>query len=175
VTVTGEPLFMYNNYLEEGDLNARLSWDVTAAAQGESDNTGILFIRSKRIAKSLFGKLADQGNFLPLGLSIFILVMTGFWMVIPSFGLLFREDDLSVRSLKSIKERFLAEARFLKKYHALETYLEIYLREIKAKMRDQRPGPELESIENILKKGKGLSYNDIIRSLKICQTIMERL
>jgi hypothetical protein len=169
VTVIGEPLFMYNDYLEDGELNARLSWDLTGASS-DGDNPGVRFIRGKKAVKSLFGKLADRGNFLPLGLSALILVVAGFWMAVPSFGLLFREKEQPARS---IGERFLAETRFLKKYHSLETYTEIYLREIKAKNRG--PHPELESIENVLKKGKGLRYNDIIRSLKICQAIMERL
>ncbi|MDR0878758.1 MAG: hypothetical protein LBN21_11950 [Treponema sp.] len=171
VTVIGSPVFMYNDYLEERELNARLSWDLTGAAAGDED-PGVLFIHGKRTVKSLFGKLAERGNILPPGLSVLILIVAGFWMVLPSFGLLFRERE---QSLRPIRERFLAETHFLKKYRALETYLEIYLREIKAKGQGRKPEGELAAIENVLKKGKGLRYNDLVRSLKICQTIMERL
>jgi hypothetical protein len=170
----GTPRFMENDYLER-EANARLAWELTGARTG-GDTPGVLFIRGRRQVKSLFGRLADRGNFLPLGVSLLILITTGFWMVIPPFGLLFQEKKASGRP---IRDRLLAEIRFLKKYRALETYPEVYIREIKRKLRGRETGAELEAVENALKKAlktKGaLPYKDLILTLQKLETIMERL
>jgi hypothetical protein len=170
LTLIGRPRFMQNDYLER-EVNARLAWDLTGGPAG-GDNPGILFIRGKRQVKSLFGKVADRGNFLPLGLSLLILIIVGFWMVIPAFGLLFQEKALSGRP---IGERFLAEIRFLKKYRALETYLEVYIREIKRKLRGRETEAELEIIEKTLKTKGHLPYKDLVRALQKLEIMMERL
>jgi hypothetical protein len=166
----GQPHFMRNDYLER-EANARLAWELTGA-QTEADSPGLLFIRGRRQVKSLLGKLADRGNFLPLGISVLILIMVGFWMVIPAFGLLFQEKKLSGRP---IGERFLAEIRFLKKYRALDTYGAAYIHEIKRKLRGREAVPELERIEKTLNTSGSLSYKNLIHILQKLETMMERL
>jgi hypothetical protein len=44
----------------------------------------------------------------------------------------FKQDD--EKPLKPIRERFLAEANFLKKYRALDTYRAAYIREIRQRV-----------------------------------------
>jgi hypothetical protein len=199
ITVTGRPYFMYNFNLKSEE-NARLSWKLTAA-KTKGENSGVLFVRGGRVAKSLFGKLAERGNLLPLIVSVLALVFIGFWMVIPSFGVLRTGDG---RRQRPIRDRFRSEARFLKKYHALDGYLEVYLREIKNRRhhpyhRDRHQCQqdrgkdlftvEIEEIERSLSgasgidggaggmdyKRKHLRYGEIIRNLKILETIMEQL
>jgi hypothetical protein len=170
LTLTGGSRFMENDYLIR-EVNARLAWDLTGA-RAKQDNPGLLFIRGNRQVKSLFGKLADRGNFFPLGLSALALVIVGFWMLIPPFGLLFQEQFSPGRP---IRDRFLAETRFLKKYRVLEPYLEIYIQEIRQKLRGREPAPELEAIEKSLREREHLSYRNIIRDLQILETMMERL
>jgi hypothetical protein len=67
-----------------------------------------------------------RGNFLPVIVSALLLIVIGFWMVIPVFGLVIYEKKKSARP---IRERFLAEAGFLKKYKSLYYYLDTYRRE----------------------------------------------
>lgn len=129
VTVTGQPYFMQNLYIDS-KKNARLSWDVTGMR--DQEHRGALFIRGNRVAQGLFGNLANRGKPLPLILSLVVLLITGFWMVIPVFGRFRREES---RPGKPLRERFLAEGRFLKKYQSLETYLAVYNRELRLKLR----------------------------------------
>ncbi|GHV40859.1 hypothetical protein AGMMS49546_15560 [Spirochaetia bacterium] len=181
LAVTGRPFFMYNDNLKSEE-NARLSWALTAAKAGAENGAeypgeypGVLFIRGRRAVKSLFGKLAERGNLLPPILSVLALVLIGFWMVIPGFGFLRSGEEGRARP---IRDRFRAETRFLKKYHALDTYLEVYIREIKNKCRDRvrEPGmDQVEEIERHLSKKKGPAYREIIRNLKILENMMERL
>ncbi|GHT91612.1 hypothetical protein FACS1894140_2480 [Spirochaetia bacterium] len=170
ITVTGQPYFMYNYYLEKEE-NARLAWELTAA-KTEDEQPGVLFIRGRWAVKSLFGKLAERGNPLPLIVSALVLVLAGFWMVIPGFGILRAGDE---RRTRPIRDRFRAETRFLKKYHALDSYLELYLREIKNKYRDRKTDPRVEEIERSLGEKKNRTNGEIIRDLKILETIMEHL
>jgi hypothetical protein len=170
LVVFGPPRFMENEYLER-EVNARLAWDLTGARAGE-EAPGLLIIRENAPVKSFFGRLADRGNFLPLGVSLLILIVLGFWAVIPGFGLVFQEKESPGRP---IRERFRAELRFLKKYHALETYLELYLGEIKRKLRGREPEPELEAIEAALRKKGRLTSTRIVRALQNLETLMERL
>jgi hypothetical protein len=170
VTVTGRPYFMYNDNLEDTP-NARLSWDLTAAKTG-GENRGVFFVRGRRVAKSLFGKLADRGNLLPPALSALALILIGFWMVIPAFGIMRQDDE---RPGASIRTRFQAEARFLRKYHTLEGYIAVYLREIKLRLRNREQDPAVNMIEASLEAGTHLKYGEIIRDLKTLMTIMERL
>lgn len=167
---TGPPWFIENDYLER-EANARLAWDLTGARTGEG-NPGLLFICWKRQVKSFFGKLAARGNLLPLGLSALILIALGFWMVIPSFGLVFQEQNSPGRP---IRDRFLAEVRFLKKYRALDTYGKVYVRDLRRKRRDRVPDPELDRIEAALNTGRSLPYKDLVRYLYILETMMEKL
>ena len=122
LTVTGVPVFM-NNYNIDKKQNAALSWRLT----GDRDNnsSGILFVfhQNKKVSDSLLEIISRKGNLLPVFISAFLLIITGFWMVIPRFGLIFEEKQ---RASRPISDRFLAEIRFLKKYNALDYYLKFY-------------------------------------------------
>ena len=120
IAVCDEPIFMLSYHLDK-ETNALLSWQLTAGQDDEKN--GVLFVRGVITEPGFFGKLAEQGNFLPLLISVLVLIFIGFWMVIPVFGFLTGDAELPG---KPIKERFLAEARFLKKYKGLGSYLEIY-------------------------------------------------
>jgi len=124
LVVTGIPYFMNNNFLYK-ETNAKLTWKLTGA-RAEGNNTGVLIIREKHIPKNMFGKIMDKGNLLPVGISAIILIVLGFWMVIPVFGLVAVEKQ---RTSRPIRERFIAEIRFLKKHSALDHYLDVYERE----------------------------------------------
>jgi hypothetical protein len=170
LAVFGPARFMENEYLKR-ETNARLAWDLTGARAG-GEEPGLLFIRGQAPVKSLFGRLAERGNLLPLGLSLLILIGVGFWMVVPGFGLVFQEKNSPGRP---IGERFRTELRFLKKYQALEIYLELYIHEIKRKLRGREAAPELAAIEQALAKKGRLSCRQIVRSLQILETILESL
>jgi hypothetical protein len=161
--VTGRLRFMSNRFLER-DVNARLAWELSAG-NTSAENPGILFVRDKRVTKGLFGKIADRGNIVPLAVSAALLIILGFWMVIPAFGLLSGEKRVSARP---IRERFLGELRFLRKYHALDYYAAIYERELKRKNRETE-NSEMEKTEI------PLSYRNIIRKLRKMQSLLERV
>lgn len=120
ITVLGEPIFMYNHFIEEKE-NAYLTWRLTGE-QIIDNNKSILFIRpyDTNLSKGLFGTIMEKGNLIPLIVSMFILIFIGFWMVIPGFGLVFAYKQ---RNSRPIKDRFAAEIRFLKKHNALDYYL----------------------------------------------------
>jgi hypothetical protein len=126
ITVTGLPFFMYNRRLGE-EANAALSWNLTGA-RAQEDN-GVLFIRDYQIpTKQILGALMERGNLIPVGISALVIIVIGFWMIIPLFGLVFTEKQ---RSSRPIKDRFYAEIQFLRKYRALDYYLDVYEREQK--------------------------------------------
>jgi hypothetical protein len=140
---------MFNNSLNR-QPNARLAWELTGELTVEN-NKGILFVRSggRYISKSLFGKIMDRGNLIPVIISAALVIFIGFWMVIPVFGLVFYEKQ---KSSRPIKERFTAEISFLKKYKGLNYYLEVYER-------------ELQHGYNYSKEEK-YNYNEIINKLR---------
>jgi hypothetical protein len=124
-----------------------LSWQLTGERAG---NKGVFFVREKQTASSsMFGKIMERGNLIPLGISIFLIIILGFWMVIPVFGLVFEEKQTNSRP---IRERFAAEISFVKKYKSLDYYLEIYERE--------------KLSEKKFMKEKNYSYRDIINKLR---------
>jgi hypothetical protein len=170
LVVSGRPYFMFNHFLEL-DLNADLAWALSGEWLGEEES-GMLFVRGRGHYKSLFGKIAERGNILPLALSVLILIVLGFWMVIPLFGLVFYEKP---RTARPIGDRFIAEIRFLKKYRALDSYLKTYLREIKFKFRDSGDDPKTIAIEKALQDGGSLKYRDLIQSLNYLENKMEHL
>jgi hypothetical protein len=144
ITVMGRPLFMRSSNLELPE-NAGLTWnlfkndvfapqrtDQTGAAVSESGgNTGVLFIRGTKPVESLFGKLFERGDFTYLIISGLLLIVIALWMVLPGFGFPLPENETP---LKPIRERFFAEAGFLKKYHALDIYRSSYIQEIKRRL-----------------------------------------
>jgi len=126
LTVTGYPVFMLNHHLEK-EINARLTWKLTGE---KADGQGVLFIRARYIAKSFFGKIMEKGNIISVCIPAFLLIVLGFWMIIPVFGLVFEEKQ---KKSRPIRERFSSEVNFLKKYKSLDYYLEIYDRELQLK------------------------------------------
>ena len=122
--ITGFPYFMNNNFLHK-EINAKLAWKLTGA-RTEENNAGVLIVRERYLPKNMFGKIMERGNLLPVGVSALLLIIFGFWMVIPVFGLTAIEKQ---RTSRPIRERFIAEIRFLKKHSALDHYLDVYERE----------------------------------------------
>jgi hypothetical protein len=149
LTVTGYPSFMRNRSLEK-EKNARLSWRLTGERAG---NKGVFFVRERQTTNSIFGKIMEGGNLIPLGISIFLLIILGFWMVIPIFGLVFEEKQTNSRP---IRERFAAEISFLKKFKSLDYYLEIYERE---KLPEEKSGKKYYSYREIMNKLRRV-YNE---------------
>lgn len=132
--ITGLPVFM-NNWSLRSEANAILTWKLTGGRTDEN-NMGILLIQSqsRNVSYSIFGPIMERGNIIPIIISAFILILIGFWMVIPSFGLVLEEKQ---RSARPIKDRFIAEIRFLKKQQALNYYLNVYERD-KGKINDEK-------------------------------------
>jgi hypothetical protein len=126
LTVTGMPVFMYNYNLRR-EANAVLTWRLTGERISD-DSNGILFIRNRNIQvqNSIFGAIMERGNLVPVIFSALVLIFVGFWMVIPVFGLVPIEK---IKTSRPIKDRFIAEINFLKKYRALDYYLDVYERE----------------------------------------------
>jgi hypothetical protein len=161
LTVTGRPLFMTNFFISS-EKNARFAWNLFA---GEG---GVLFIQGKSTVKSLFGKFAERGNLPPFFVSLALLVIAGFWTVIPVFGLV---RDEEVRHYRPIQERFRAEIRLFRKYGSLEVYFEPYLRELRRRGAETKG--EIDRIEDALKSGKKMKYKEIIRDLSILEQTLE--
>jgi hypothetical protein len=134
ITVTGGCWFM-NNYNIKETPNARLAWDLLAGASGaHGGDPGVFFIRDFRnpqTGTSLFGRLFERGNFFAPLFSALVLIVAGFWTAFSVFGVV-RED--ASRPGKPLRERFRAEAAFLKRFGALESYLDAYRAEIKRKL-----------------------------------------
>ncbi|MDR0451038.1 MAG: hypothetical protein LBH26_07210 [Treponema sp.] len=173
LTVMGVPLFMYNANLKEA-ANARLAWELSAAG-ASAERPEILCIRGGGAVKSLTGRLLERGNLLPPLAAALFLILTGFWMLIPSFGIPRREEPDS--GLRSIRERFRAEALFLKRHCSLGVYLEEYVREIEYRGRiGNRDTTELvEPAKAALASGKRLSSPEALRLLESLRKILERL
>ncbi|MCL1814349.1 MAG: hypothetical protein FWG27_00790 [Treponema sp.] len=144
IVFTGEANFLQNYYLQQNE-NAKLAGDLFFAGLPEAEikakpnaetaediGAGVLFIRSLSGDRHFFGNLAERGNPAALTASIFLLIVIGFWMVIPPFG---RYRPAPEKPGKPLRERFLAEGRFLKKYHVLGKYLEVYEKELEHQIR----------------------------------------
>jgi len=147
LTFIGRPSFMNNSHLNE-EINANLAWKLTGA-RAEGKKKGVLFVRERYIPKSMFGKIMERGNLLPVAVSAFLLIILGFWMAVPVFGLTAVEKQ---KTSRPIRERFIAEIRFLKKYRALDNYLEIYQRE-------QNPS-------SVYEKKKAYNYRELINQYR---------
>jgi hypothetical protein len=131
---TGKAVFLHNAYLhhnENTNLAGELFFTKDGGNEPESPETGagqdILFVRMLGEERHLFGNLAERGNPLALAVSLILLIITGFWMVIPAFGRFRPEPE---RPGKPLRERFLSEGRFLAKYHALGKYIDVYKKEL---------------------------------------------
>jgi hypothetical protein len=172
LTVMGLPFFMYNGSLGE-EVNARLAWDLTAG-KTTAERPEILFVRGGRPVKSLTGRLLERGNLLPPLAAALVLILTGFWMLIPSFGIPRQERPEGPRS---IRERFRAEARFLKRHRSLGVYAEAYIREIeyRGRTRNQETAELLAPAKAALGAKKKLSSREAIRLLESLMGILERL
>jgi hypothetical protein len=133
---------MRNFHLEKRQ-NAVTTWNLFSAG---GENPGVLFIRGEKTVRSFWGKLAERGDFTCLVISIPLILVIGFWMVLPGFGPVLGDEE---EPLRSIRERFIAEGRFLKKYGALDIYLEVYVREIKSRLPGQGRGGTEEGPEEL--------------------------
>ncbi|MDR2313598.1 MAG: hypothetical protein LBE02_03610 [Spirochaetaceae bacterium] len=121
LTVTGNAYFLNSSFLKD---NADLAWDLLL---NPGKTGGVLFIQKpyQNLLQDnpFFGRLFTRGNPAALFIAAGLLVFIGFWMVIPLFG---RSKPVPELPGKALRERFLAEGRFLKKYRAVDRYLEIY-------------------------------------------------
>jgi len=137
--VTGSPRFLLSSFIGSAP-NARLAWtlfasdfepDYTEIIPGAGNERGWLFIRGTTRTQGLLGSLFRHGNLMTAVISGLVLLVIGFWAVIPMFGLVRRDDS---RSGKPLSERFIAEGRFLKTYGALGFYRDAYIKEIKRRL-----------------------------------------
>jgi hypothetical protein len=172
LTVIGGLYFMYNNSLKE-EANARLAWELTAGKARAERPEVLLVVQGGRTVRSLTGRLIERGNLAAPLIAALVLILAGFWMVIPSFGIPRREKlDNSPRS---IRERFRAEARFLKKHQALKGYLEAYIREIESRGRNRETAVALEPVKAAISSEKKLNNHEAIRHLETLMDVLERL
>ncbi|MDR1373952.1 MAG: hypothetical protein LBJ24_03175 [Treponema sp.] len=190
ITLTGIPYFMLSVNLGN-EVNARLAWELTGGRDRE--NRGVLFFREnwrtpldREEEKGFFAALFSRGRAVPLALSILVLTALGFWMVIPRFGVTGQEDRSAA---KPIRERFLAEARFLEKHHALGAYLDVYIQEIRVKLRRREGDFDEADLVPLVRKTCGLGdeaeeiihhkervgIREFIQYREIIDTILERL
>jgi len=205
LTVTGRPRFLLSSYLDSAP-NAWLAWAVFAAdsapnngepqlieASFSGDEGGWFFIRGTTRVRGLLGNLFRQGNLAVLGVSVLVLLVVGFWTVIPGFGLVRGDGE---RPGKPLRERFLAEGRFLKRYGALELYRDAYVREIKRRLARREglsPGdgdeigrrvmaiwgkPEKERDSYLLAKairGEPFKCREFSKMVEVLMSILERI
>ena len=195
--VSGEPHFLKSASI--GDTpNARLAWALFAYDEREHDiieggafggslkEMGWLFIRGAARTRGLLGDLIRQGNFPVLLVSFLVLIVIGFWAVIPVFGLV--RDDTE-KPGKPLRERFLAEALFIKKYGDLNIYLEVYMKEIRRRHAlTCSPGGNIQKriteipakpdeedlLANFLHGGR-TSYRDFPKLQKTLKNILEKI
>ena len=176
LTVSGRPFFLYSRNLNVAP-NARLAWGVLAAdSAGLSAHAGRgwLFISGNIRAPNdgIFGTLFEEGNLMVLLVSLGVLLILGFWAVIPLFGLVRQERE---RPGKPLRERFLAEGRFIKRYGALEFYRDIYIKEINRRL--ARKGISPDKIEEEIRaiQGEAVRFRDFPEMIKTLKTILERI
>ena len=184
ITVTGRPNFM-TSYNLDREPNARLCWYLFARP---GEDKGIFFIRGERRPEGFLGRFFSRGNFLIIIISAIILIVIGFWTVIPVFGAVRGTGE---KEGKVLAERFLAEGHFLNRFNSLDIYRSVYYREIRRRIIKKEhfeddeiirqaayfwaKGPE--GIAAVTKAAEGGSQNkrDFFRSIKILKTILERL
>jgi hypothetical protein len=124
--VCGIPLFMQSGNIDKQD-NALLAWSISGAL--DKEKSGFAVFRSNEAAENKTPFYSEGGGAgvlflenkasLLLILSVLALIIIGFSQSILTFGKWEPERALPG---KSIKERLLSEARFLKKHRALGLY-----------------------------------------------------
>ncbi|MDR2768136.1 MAG: hypothetical protein LBB82_07415 [Treponema sp.] len=137
IALSGSPYFLYPYNLKE-EKNAALAADLLIAPARKS---GLLFFVDIGEEQHFFGSLAERGDIRPLGVSLLLLIILGFWMTLPRFG---RYKALPQLPGRPLAERFRAEGRFFEKYGALENYALIYRQEYEQLCK--RRGVESEAI-----------------------------
>lgn len=188
VTFTGVPYFMHNPNLKQKEENTLLSWYLTGG--NDKDKRGIVFIReSRQKMNTFFADLLDEGNIFPLLISVLLLVAVCFWGFIPRFGKTVADEESPG---KPIRERFLAEALFLKKYHSLNMYIDLYGKTIEQRFRknygEHISGRELfcsriaeitrldvQTVSSALYPRGRVTSRHFKRCMKIIEIILERL
>jgi hypothetical protein len=154
ITVTGNCRFMSSLYLDDPS-NARLAWNLLAeSSAAHTGDPGVFFIRDFQDRgqgeAGFFGRLFERGNFFALIFSALLLFVICLWAALSVFGVV-REDG--ARPGRSLRERFLAEAVFLKRFGALDSYLDAYRMEIKRKL---LKGEGLKDENEIILRAAGL-------------------
>ncbi|MDR2181882.1 MAG: hypothetical protein LBN92_04290 [Treponema sp.] len=137
VTLSGRPFFLYSHNLQI-EKNAALASDLLIAPARKS---GLLFFVDRGEDDHFFGSLAERGDIRPLGVSLLLLIVLGFWMTLPRFG---RYRPLPPPPGRPLAERFRAEGRFFEKYGALKHYALIYRQEYE--LMCKRRGVESEAV-----------------------------
>jgi hypothetical protein len=172
ITVTGECYFMYNGNLSN-EMNSRVAWELTGGSL-DAKRPGMLFIRGRRAVEGFFKNLAGRGNLAAPVVSVLVLILVGFWMVIPGFGIPLTED---LKRRGTITGRFRAEARFLSRYGAQRIYLETYLRELRRQNGDRGLGSaakEIKEVEDALATTKKISPRKMAAYLKNLMSALEQ-
>jgi hypothetical protein len=183
ITVTGRPRFMTSSRLKE-EPNARLSWYLLAG-----EGRDILFIRGERRGQHIMGRIFQLGNFRGVVISAIVLIIVGFWSVVPRFGVVKGNNE---RKGKTLTERFHAEGEFFKRFGALDVYQTQYFREIRRRLMKKehlsdeevlaravqllhpRNYEEMREIEQVLLYGPK-NKKDFLKSVVIHKTILERI
>jgi len=199
IIVSGKPRFLHSQFLGRAP-NARLAWTLFAAGLADHDahgsGRGWLFIRGTARTQGLWGSLFRHGNLGVIGVSALVLLAVGFWAVIPMFGLVRRDGE---RPGKPLRERFIAEGRFLKTYGALGFYRDVYVKEIRRRLaRKEGISDDDAVIEHVLnalnragndkegqmKEGQlfisairkePITYREFPKMISIFRTILERI
>jgi len=153
--IAGGARFLYNEYLQNAP-NAILGWGIFGGREEW------LFIRENPVSffsqprPGLFIKIMEEGNSHLLLISAAVLLIVGFWCVIPGFGIL--KGEIKTRG-KPIGERFLSEGHFLFRHKSLSYYRDFYLREIKRLLVFKEGISNPEDAENRLREITG-EYGD---------------
>ena len=185
-TVSGRPRYLHSSNLDNTH-NARIAWAIFAETGAEK--SGWLFIRGASRVRGLFGSLWRHGNLSVLIVSTLVLLVICFWAVLPMFGLVKEDDE---KPGKALRERFLAEGRFLKRYNALDLYLETYIKEIKRILARKEGIVDNNDIENrvleiwgkpkeksalllLALRGEYISYSEFPKMVIIFKTILEKI
>jgi hypothetical protein len=198
ITVTGRPRFLLSSNLNRAP-NSRLALALFGgnaapnfAADGRittASEGAWFFIRGTTRVRGLLGNLFTHGNLTVIIVSALVLLAAGFWAVIPVFGLVRGDNE---RPGKPLRERFLAEGRFLKRYGALELYRDRYITEIKRRLARKEGilGDDeiLRRVEEICGKterdslmfarifnGEPFTYREFPKVIVILKTILESI